>query len=540
LAGERDNTNKNNDTVDGSSISLNAWKILAILSCISIMVLYAETMLIPAIPHLIDDFNINYGTSSWILSSYLISGAISVPVAGKLSDMYGRKKILLLVLTIYTVGVVGGAVSTDIYSMLISRTIQGIGMSVFPIVFAIVQDQFPRNKIAIAQGTLASMFAFGSILGLVVGGNIIEYLGWRATFYSVIPVALLLIIIIIKYVSVKESSQILIQQQKSFNDYEKRNSVEDSMDKEKKLTKSMKEKVIANYNSVARLDIKGIIFLAITVTSFLSALTLAQSSGNIGSQEISPAYWQLVVLTFLAFASLATFIVVEKKSLSPIIDFKLIAKRPIVISNIIVIIWGFCTFAIFQTIPILVQSPVQVGGLGGNTVDAANIQLPFAITSLIFGPTSGFIISKIGSSKVTLVGAIVTTCGLFATLVLHTDAIQLAANLAVTGVGLSLLNVGQLNINSTSVSPRFIGASLGINTLLRYIGSAIGPAVAGMLMQTHPTVISTTDGISKNFPSSESYEFIFIVTLVLAAITVLLCMKILHNKKNKTVTMAGA
>src|SRR5215207_1592840 len=184
------------------------------------MVLYAETMLIPAIPHLIDDFNINYGTSSWILSSYLISGAISVPVAGKLSDMYGRKKILLLVLTIYTVGVVGGAVSTDIYSMLISRTIQGIGMSVFPIVFAIVQDQFPRNKIAIAQGTLASMFAFGSILGLVVGGNIIEYLGWRATFYSVIPVALLLIIIIIKYVSVKESSQILIQQQKSFNDYE--------------------------------------------------------------------------------------------------------------------------------------------------------------------------------------------------------------------------------------------------------------------------------------------------------------------------------
>ncbi|MDX1372586.1 MAG: MFS transporter, partial [Nitrososphaeraceae archaeon] len=175
---------------DNSRISLSAWKILVILSCISIIVLYGETMLVPAIPHIIDDFNITYSTSSWILSSYLIAGAISVPVAGKLSDIYGRKKILLLVLTIYTVGVVGAAFSVDIYSLLISRTVQGIGMSVFPIVFAIVQDKFPRKRIAIAQGTLASMFAFGGVLGLVIGGNIIEYFGWKATFHSIMPMAL--------------------------------------------------------------------------------------------------------------------------------------------------------------------------------------------------------------------------------------------------------------------------------------------------------------------------------------------------------------
>lgn len=539
MAGKSNNTNKNNnnddDTVDRSSISFNAWKILAILSCISIMVLYAETMLIPAIPRLIDDFDITYSTSSWILSSYLISGAISVPVAGKLSDMYGRKKILLLVLTIYAVGVVGGAVSTDIYSLLISRTVQGIGMSVFPIVFAIVQDQFPRNKIAIAQGTLASMFAFGGLLGLVVGGNIIEYFGWRATFYSVIPMVLLLIIIIIKHVRVKESSQILIQQQrKSLYEYGEGISSEGFIGKVIKLTKSMKEKVIPNYTIVDGLDIKGIIFLAITITSFLSALTLVQSSAeNTRSQEIPPAYWQLVVLSFLCSASLATFIVVEKKSSSPIIDFKLIANRPILISNIIVIIWGICTFAIFQTIPILVQSPVQAGGLGGNAVDAANIQVPFSITSLIFGPTSGFIISKIGSSKVTLVGALVTTCGLFAILGLHSDVIQLATSLAIVGVGLSLLNVGQLNINSTSVSPTLIGTSLGINTLLRYIGSAIGPAIAGVLMQTNQTMISTNENVLKSFPSSASYDFIFTVTLVLAVIAILFSVKIVYIKKIK-------
>ena len=127
-----------------SKISFHAWKILAILSGISTMVLYAETMLVPAIPHLINEFDITYSISSWILSSYLISGAISVPIAGKLSDIYGRKKILLIVMMIYTLGVIGGALSVDTYSLLFSRTVQGIGMSVFPIVFAIVQDQFKK------------------------------------------------------------------------------------------------------------------------------------------------------------------------------------------------------------------------------------------------------------------------------------------------------------------------------------------------------------------------------------------------------------
>src|SRR5918996_826303 len=135
-------TYKSNGNRDdpGSNISFHAWRILAILSGIATMVLYAETMLVPAIPRLINDFGINYSISSWILSSYLISGAISVPIAGKLSDIYGKKRILQIVMIIYTIGVIGGAISNDIYSLLISTTVQGIGMSVFPIVFAIVQD----------------------------------------------------------------------------------------------------------------------------------------------------------------------------------------------------------------------------------------------------------------------------------------------------------------------------------------------------------------------------------------------------------------
>ena len=110
-----DNSNSNQPNKAGSTdihfssnsvkIPAYAWKMLAILSCIATMVMYAETMLIPAIPDLIKDFHVSYSMSSWILTSYLIAGAVMTPIAGKLSDIYGRKIILLIILVIYAIGV---------------------------------------------------------------------------------------------------------------------------------------------------------------------------------------------------------------------------------------------------------------------------------------------------------------------------------------------------------------------------------------------------------------------------------------------------
>jgi MFS family permease len=89
----------------GKKIPASAWKVVAILSSVATMVMYAETMLVPAIPDLIKDFNIPYSTSSWILTTYLITGAVMTPVAGKLSDIYGKKKVLLTIMIIYAIGV---------------------------------------------------------------------------------------------------------------------------------------------------------------------------------------------------------------------------------------------------------------------------------------------------------------------------------------------------------------------------------------------------------------------------------------------------
>src|ERR1041385_8307770 len=109
----------NNHQLSSSvKIPASAWKMLAILSCLATMVMYAETMLIPAIPNMIKDFHISYGISSWILTSYLIAGAVMTPIAGSLSDLYGKKKVLLIIMIIYAIGVSMAGLSTDMITLL--------------------------------------------------------------------------------------------------------------------------------------------------------------------------------------------------------------------------------------------------------------------------------------------------------------------------------------------------------------------------------------------------------------------------------------
>src|ERR671933_3052006 len=162
--------------------------------------MYGETMLLPAIRDIIRDFDISYSTSSWILTTYLISGAVATPIAGKLSDIYGRKRMVVIILIIYIIGISSGGFSTNISFLLVARVIQGIGISMFPIAFGIIRDQLPKEKLAIGIGVFSSMFAAGSVVGLAIGANIIQSFGWHATFLLIVPVAIALWIIINRFI----------------------------------------------------------------------------------------------------------------------------------------------------------------------------------------------------------------------------------------------------------------------------------------------------------------------------------------------------
>src|SRR5919204_2516186 len=202
----------------------SAWITLAILGSTILITMYGETMLLPAIRDIIRDFDISYSTSSWILTAYLISGAVATPIAGKLSDIYGRKKMVMIILIIYIIGISAGGFSTNISLLLVARVIQGIGISMFPIAFGIIRDQLSKEKLAIGVGIFSSMFAAGSVVGLAIGGSIIQNFGWHATFLSIVPVAVALWVIINRFIYDDNDNRLAEVEEKQGN------SVEESFD----------------------------------------------------------------------------------------------------------------------------------------------------------------------------------------------------------------------------------------------------------------------------------------------------------------------
>ncbi|MDE1766393.1 MAG: MFS transporter [Thaumarchaeota archaeon] len=447
--------------------------------------MYGETMVLPAIPDFIKDFGISYDASSWILSSYLISGAVMTPIAGKLSDVYGKKRVLLVVMMIYSAGMLAGGFSNTFSFMLSARIAQGVGISMFPIAFGIVRDVFPAEKLAVAQGIFTSTFFGGAVVGLLAGAKIILDHGWHYTFFSVFPIAIGLALVMAKFIRVKKTD-------------EQENNIQST-----------------------RIDVKGAAALSVTIILFLMGLSYLQDlhSGN------------LISLVFFAASALSVviFVLLEKRITHPLIDLKLLANKVLLPSNIILMTVGISTFMVYQTIPILVRSP-QPLGFGGDPVTIANVQLPFMIVSLVVSAASGFFVSRVGNFRLTALGTIICTIGFFSILAFHSTELMISLTLAIISVGLSFSFVGGFNIILVSSPQKVEGISLGMTVLLVLVGQSLGPSLAGMYQQMHQ---STIYGMSGSFPAAQSYDEIFLTASLISVLSVILVAVLKKSKQTK-------
>jgi MFS family permease len=488
----------------GSSINRSAWTTLAILSCLGLITMYGETMVLPAIPDFIRDFNISYNTSSWILSSYLIAGAVMTPIAGRLSDIYGKKKILLIVMAVYSTGILVGGFANSIEFMLAARAAQGVGMSMFPIAFGIIREILPEKKLAIGQTIFSSTFSGGAVVGLMVGATIIQNFGWQATFFSIFPIAVILGLVIRKIIHVRDpsTSEVKVEQGEGRGREEVR-----------------KEK---NSSSITTqtIDVKGTLALAVTIISFLAGISFLESnSANTG--------FQVAALFSVAAVSLAAFIVIEKKVSSPLLDLKLMTHRMILPATIILMMVFLCMFMVYQTIPILVRSP-QPLGFGGDAVVTASVQLPFMIVLLVGTVMSGFILNKVGNTRLTLLGTIISAIGFFSLLLFHSTEFMVSVSLTIISAGLSLSITGGFNVVLLSAPIQMTGIALGMALLLNLVGMSIGPSIAAMFQQMYQ---GTVEGvIGEQFPTPEAYNLIFLTAALISLASVALGLALARRK----------
>jgi MFS family permease len=462
--------------------------------------MYAETMLLPAIPDIIKDFNASYSTSSWILSGYLITAAIVTPLIGKLSDIYGKKKILIVVLIIFAASIFFGGFTSDLSSLIGTRILQGVGLSVFTTSLSIIRTEFPQQRYGIAQTIISSSHAAGSAMGVGIGGFVIHYFGWHFTYVSLIPVVIVFILIVMLFLRLKDD--------------EKREQQEEQKGGEEKKEKK---------SSI--LDVKGALALAATVATFLIALSYLNIGSNLSpgvdlssSDGLINAFPLMLIPVGIIF--LLLFITIERKAASPLINLKLLADRIVASVNLMFIILEASKLMIYLTIPILIRAPSPVG-FGGNAIEAGMIQNTFMLTFLAFAPIVGFMIDKFGNIKPLLIGSMASLIGYFSILVFHSLELSIIANIAAISIGATLISSAGWNILLRAVPVRFIGSSVGMTLVLDFIGMSIGPVIAGMYLQSNTEPLLKDNKVAL-FPSAEAYNLVFLTAALTSIIFIVL------------------
>jgi predicted MFS family arabinose efflux permease len=242
------------------------------------------------------------------------------------------------------------------------------------------------------------------------------------------------------------------------------------------------------------------------------------------------AYGTIICIAIVAVISFVLFLLIEKRESYPLIDLRLLGNKAILPSILIILIVGLSNFMVFQTIPILVRNPEPIG-FGADVVDAGTIQLPFALVFLVFGPTSGLIISRLGSLRPVIVGTSIITASFLGLVFFHDSPTAISINLGVLATGLSFAAIGAMNVIILATPKEYTGISLGIATLVRIIGSAIGPALAAMYMQSSQTVIYI-GVLSRSYPSDFAFVMIFSTATAIAAGSIFLSV-LLHRRASR-------
>ena len=156
---------------------------LAVLSIAGLSFALLQSLVAPALPDIQHTLNTSEGTVAWILTAYLLSASVATPIIGRLGDVHGKEKSLLVVLAILALGTLISALATSIGMMILGRIIQGAGGGIFPLAFGIIRDEFPAERVAGSIGLMSAILGVGGGLGIVLAGPIVDSLSYHWLFW---------------------------------------------------------------------------------------------------------------------------------------------------------------------------------------------------------------------------------------------------------------------------------------------------------------------------------------------------------------------
>jgi len=425
-------------------ISLPPRRKLAILGAILLTLFLAsldQTVVGTALPRIVTDLN---GASlyAWVVTAYLLTSTVTVPIYGKFSDVFGRKEMLIIGVCLFLAGSWLSGASQDMNQLIAFRAIQGLGAgALFPIVIAIIGDLYSPRERGRFQGLFGAVFALSFIVGPFIGGWITDNISWHWVFYVNVPFGVASLVVLTTVLPSAKGRQA----------------------------------------SIRDLDYIGIVLFTAGVVPFMLGLT---NKGNVNSsgQLASWTDFEVGGYIVIGLVILVAFLYAETRAKEPIIPLDLFKNRDYAVSMAAVFAFGIAMFAAVIFMPRFYQT------VRGISATASGYYIwPLLVGLMGSSIGTGLLISRLGRYKWLMTGgAVVMLVGGF--LMTHiTSGVNdwvLWAWMLVLGLGIGPSMAGFTVVVQNAVAPNRLGVATSTLTFLRQIGASVGLAAAGTIFSS--------------------------------------------------------
>jgi EmrB/QacA subfamily drug resistance transporter len=393
----------------------------------------SQTLVAPALPEIQRELHTTTTLVTFVLTGYLLSASVATPIVGRLGDMFGKQRMLVVTLVVFGVGSLVAALSHSIAMLIAGRVIQGVGGAVFPLAFGIIRDEFPPEKVATGIGLISATFGIGGGAGLVLSGVIVDHLSYQWIFW--LGLIAVVVAIVATHLFVPESPVM----------------------------------------SPAKIDWGG----AGLMSAGLVSLLVAVSEGNTWGW----ADGRTVGLLMAAAALLTVWVAYERRVPEPLVDMRMMRQRAVLTTNLTALLVGFGMFGSFILIPKFVQTPAVAGyGFGATVTQAGLFLLPSAAIMLFAGPIAGYLGTRFGSKLPLLLGTGVASFAFVFLAAFHDSRLSIYVASVLLGLGIGFAFASMANLIVEAVEQRQTGVATGMNTIMRTIGGSLGGQIAASIV----------------------------------------------------------
>ncbi|GAA1518248.1 MFS transporter [Nocardioides humi] len=397
-----------------------------------------QSLFVPVLPQIQQQYDVGQRGATWILTAYLLSASVCTPLLGRVGDIVGKRRVLLLALAALTLGSLLAALAPSFAVLVAARVVQGIGGGVMPLAFGIVRDEIAGHRVGRAIGILAALGSLGYGAGLVAAGPVVDHLGFHWLFWLPMIVTALAAAATL---FVPESPR----------------------------------------GAPSGLPYGPALLLAL----WLVLLLLALSQGNVWGWTSAEVLGLLAAALVIA----ALWALLETRVATPMIDLALMRRRGVWTSNLVATMLGFCMFAGYGFIPQLVQTPPEAGyGFGSTLTESGRMLLPSTFAMFAVGFATSWLVRTFGSRTATAAGCVIGALSFVALAALHDHPWQVTVFMTTLGAGLGTVFATLAGVVVEAVPPDQTGVASGMNANVRTIGGSLGAAVmAGLVTARHGT-----------------------------------------------------